>query len=372
MSVPPPSEASPTPLRERRRGGVRAGGSGWWRGAIVVSLVALTAWNVTRSDALAKARTADKRGERAECLEYALDHLDRQPWNREAALLAARSLSQLDYADDAEPYYRRAGALSIADLHTRAYALLRRGRLDDAIRLYNEVLALAPNNITALRRLAAIYLTQNNNDALMALADRLNKLPEGVPIGYTLLGAVQHHNDNHEMAVAAFERVLKEDPQLKVMPLPRQLFWTEFCSDLMSIGRFDDACRYLARAVDEMPDPTLLDFLGRAYELNGMLDEAERCWQKSAQNDRRTYLPLLNLGKLAARRKQYSEAIDYLTRAEQLAPDHGDVCYQLGLVYHFVGNEAAAARYRKKLEELRRKAAPAAAPSNSALPAYAL
>ena len=46
------------------------------------------------------------RGELTTCLRYSLDHLERRPWSREAALLAARCLSRLDFADAAEPYYR--------------------------------------------------------------------------------------------------------------------------------------------------------------------------------------------------------------------------------------------------------------------------
>jgi hypothetical protein len=81
----------------------------------VLGLSILTGWNVTRSDALPDAERSYGRGDLVGCLQHALDHLARRPWSREGALLAARSLSRLDFADQAEPYFQRAGRLSIAD-----------------------------------------------------------------------------------------------------------------------------------------------------------------------------------------------------------------------------------------------------------------
>src|SRR5262245_64743 len=82
-------------------------------GVLLVSLLALTVWNVTRSEALADAHRSYVRGDLAACLGRALDHLARRPWSREASLLAGRCLSRLDYPDAAEPYYQRAGELSL-------------------------------------------------------------------------------------------------------------------------------------------------------------------------------------------------------------------------------------------------------------------
>lgn len=343
------------------------------RGVIVVVLLLVTGWNVTRSNSLAAARAAAVKGNRPECLQHALEHLDRQPWSREAALLAARSFSQLDFAEKAEPYFRRAGTLSLDDLQLRAYGLFRANKIDDALRVYDEILARSPNNVTALRRLAAVQLARNDNDALMALSDRLIRLPQGKAVGNTLLGVVQHNNKNSEAAAAAFDAVVAEDPKLQSMPLPRRLFWTLFANDLLSNGRVDDACRYLARAVDEMPDAGLVDFLGHAYELNGDLEEAERCWRRALDMDPRTLNSILNLGKLAKQRKQYPQALEYFLRAEELAPWSYEASYQLALTYQLAGQSANAARYRKKAGELREKSTRVVPPpSTKELPIYAL
>src|SRR5208337_3704587 len=63
---------------------------------LLAGLLALTGWNVTRSNGLDQARQAYARSELVPCLQQTLDHLTRRPWSREASLLAARCLSRLD------------------------------------------------------------------------------------------------------------------------------------------------------------------------------------------------------------------------------------------------------------------------------------
>jgi hypothetical protein len=111
-----------------------------WKISLVLGgLLILTAWHVTRSNALLEARRAYNQGNLVLSLQNALDFLNRQPWSSEAALLAARCLSRLDYAVEAEPYFERAGHLTLNDLQIRAYGLARGSRPEQAIPVYNEI-----------------------------------------------------------------------------------------------------------------------------------------------------------------------------------------------------------------------------------------
>jgi tetratricopeptide (TPR) repeat protein len=92
---------------------------------LLTGFAVLTTWNFTRSTALAEASLAYARNDLTRALAKALDHLDRQPWSASAALMAARCLSQMGYARDAEAYFKRAGRLSDADLQIRAAGLAR-------------------------------------------------------------------------------------------------------------------------------------------------------------------------------------------------------------------------------------------------------
>ena len=320
---------------------------------IVLSIV--TAWNLTRSEALAEAERAYARVDLAGCLQHALDHLERRPWSREAALLAARSLSRLDYADRAEPYYRRAGRLSLADQQLRAFYLVRGPHPEQAIPAYREILRLEPDNVTAMRRFAAVLLSQDDKPQLLELADRLTRVPAGEVIGAMLRGTVYHNDQNPQMAVAAFERVLELDPELREMPASRKLFWNQLTDDLVECGRIEDAGRYLERALAAGPDAALIDRLGYTYFLRGDLGEAERYYHQAAESDPTFYGPHLNLAKLAIQRRRRDEALRELNEARRLAPRHYGVLYSLALLYRQLGQAAEADRVQRKSRSCRKR-----------------
>jgi tetratricopeptide (TPR) repeat protein len=320
-----------------RRDVRRLAGAATASGLAAALLVSLTVWNLTRSVALEEAQRAYARRDLAGCLRRARDHLARRPWSRAAALLAARCLSQLDYPDEAEPYYQRAGRLALDDRQIRAYGFVRSNQHAHAIRAYQEILARWPDNVLALRRLAAVELAVQNRTASLALADRLIAIPGGEAVGFTLRGTVHHDDGNRAEAVAAYERVLQRDPELRVMPLPRRLFWSEFGDDLVALGRVADARRHLRRAVAQEPDAALMTMLGRAAQLEGDIDDAEACFRQ----------------------------------ALRLSPRNVQAAYSLSLALRQLGRLDEATRYQRLADELRRQSAQAAR-CQGPLPRHAL
>jgi tetratricopeptide (TPR) repeat protein len=334
-------------------------------------LVALTAWNVTRSTGLSEAGRAYAQGDLTGCLQHALDHLKRRPWSRQAYLLAARCLSRLDYAEAAEPYYKRAGDLDLNDLQTRAYALVRGNHRHLAIQAYKQIIARWPDNVTALRRLAAVQLSENNIPELEKLADRLIQSPGGAAIGYTLQGVLAHNDRNYERAVASFERVLEVDPDLELMPLPRQLFWNHLAENLIASGRVEDASQYLTQILRETPDAPLMNTLGRAYFLQGMLDEAERSYQQAAEWEPDNHLPFYALGKIELQRRRPAVAQPYLEAARKRAPRRIDVLSSLAIAYRLTNEPAKAANMESLVNELRQRPKPGRNPKDP-WPSYSL
>lgn len=339
----------------------------------LITLLVGTGWNVSRSDALAEAERAYTRLDLVASLQHALDHLARRPWSREAGLLAARCLSRLDFADQAEAYYTRAGRLSLADQQIRAYGLVRGPHPERAIPAYREILRLAPDNVTAMRRLAAVLLAKNDKDQLLDLADRLDRVPGGEVIGAMLRGTVYHNDKNPQMAVPAFERALALDPDFRQMPASRKLFWIQLTDDLIECGRVEDAGRRLQQALAAGPDAELLDRLGYTWFLRGDLDEAERCYREAADSDPTLYAPHLSLAKLALQRRRQDEALAELNQARQLAPRRYGVLYTLALLYRQVGQPAEADRMQRQIQDLQNSAASSSSSTpNSTWPRYAL
>jgi tetratricopeptide (TPR) repeat protein len=335
-------------------------------------LTSLTVWNLTRSDRIPEARRAYTRGDFRASLREALDHLHRRPWSRDASLLAALSLSRLDFADESEPYYRQAGPLSLDESHYRAYGLVRANHREMAIRAYRDLLERWPDDVLAMRRLAAVYITQKDDAEVLKLAEQLIAVPGGAAIGYTLRGVIHQNDKNWIEAAAAFERVLDLDPQLKLMPLPRSLFWTDLTSDLMRIGRVDDARRHLSKAIDQSPNAELLIFLGLAHDRAGAIEEAEATFRRAVEIDPSLSQPYLQLGRIEQRRQHLDEALKYLLKAEQISPRDYDTIYTISLVYRQLGRNDLADRFLSRAEVLRAKPPSSATTAQGSLPRYAL
>jgi tetratricopeptide (TPR) repeat protein len=326
---------------------------------------------MTRSRALAQAQRFYVRAELTACLISALDHLDQRPWSSEAALLTARCLSRLDFADAAEPYYTHAGKLELNDLQTRAFGLVRGNHRQQAIQAYEQILAYWPENVTALRRLAAVQLSDYNTLQLGILAERLIHNPSGAAIGYTLRGVMAHHAKNREASIIDFEKVIEVDPHLRSMPLPHNTFWSFFAEDLIKDGRIDDVDRYLTSVLRENPDAPLMNMLGSAYLQRGLFGDAERCFQQACEWEPNSYLARYNLGKIALQRNQMETARQHLEAACQLAPSQVDVLYSLLTVYRLLGRKGDADRVDTSIRQIRAHAKPARNPRDP-WPNYAL
>jgi tetratricopeptide (TPR) repeat protein len=361
VSAPP----SPCAVADVSRGGYPARGRGRARvalkGLVAVAVLALTGWSWHRSESLAareagRARIAYARGDLPEALAWVLARLDRRPGDREAAKMAAKCLSRLDFADAAEPYYRLAGALSVEEQHVRALGLVRANRREEAIAAYEQILASRPDDVAALSRQASVWLSLKRLDKVLELADRLIAIPEGAVIGYSMRGVAYHDDYEPSEAVAAFERVLALDPSLRGMPLkPVGMFWAYLADDLLAIGRPEDARRYLDRALVEHPDPKLLTRLGKAWRQSGHRDEAERCWRRAVAIQPTLSAPWMGLGRLALEAGRPAEAIPCFERAAALVPDAPEPPYSLSLAHRLLGHRAEAERYGAEAERLRKQ-----------------
>ncbi|GAC1474095.1 MAG: hypothetical protein NVSMB9_23840 [Isosphaeraceae bacterium] len=344
---------------------------------MLLGLFALTIWNGMRNSLLDEARAAERRGDFVTGSRCALDHLDHWLWSGEANLVAARCLSRLDFAELAEPHYRKAGALTLEDLHYRAYGFVRANFREKAIQAYEEILARYPGDVSSLKLEGGVLLSQSRWNEVREVARRLMEIPPGpvsvyTPvvavghwtlklrqvesasvIGYTLEGTVHQNLHDPEPAAAAFDRVLALDPELRSMPLQRSLFWSHLAEDLLRIGRADDVIRHLTKAPETRSDPGLIVQLGQAYVLRSSFDEADVCFRQALDLDPKFYAAWLGLGRLALQRHQPEEAVSSLQQAAKLSPGSYETTYGLSLAYRQLGKDEEARRYQKKADQLR-------------------
>ena len=326
-SPPPPlvvSKSLPGADVRTRRRGTWAGHRGprWRRrvaialGLIAAGLLVAVSWFEFYPTALAQAEKAYRRNNLEGALHIALASLERRPFSRYAALLAARCLSRLGHPDRAEPYYQKAGSLELEDRHIRAYALVLSNSREPAIRAYQEILECRPDDVLALSRMAAVLISENRWGDVLDAAGRLTKIPTGAIVGHTLAGVAFHEIGDAEQTIANFDRVLALDPELRQMPLkPRSMFWSHLCNALLTVGRTEEARRHLLRAMSESDDAGIADLLGQSYYLEGELDKAEEAWRLALQWDQNRYGTWWRIGTLELQRGRTVEAIETIRRS---------------------------------------------------------
>jgi tetratricopeptide (TPR) repeat protein len=357
----PPSTTDPDSRPElrpqRSTRGVRRVGLG----LIIAALTLCPAvWFMTRFDRFGHAAAAYEKHQYRVALRAANDYMRWFPDDRGASLMAARCLARLNRARDAEPYYRKAAPLALADAHARAYAFVGINEPKRAALAYDELLGCWPDDALALKRLAAVRMGMEQWREVLKLADRLIAIPPEEVAGQTMAGIAHHELKHYEQAVAAGLRVLELDNNLERMPLPRKLFWNNLALDLMAGGRTDEARGYLTRALADSHDAGLLELLGLTHSQQGSIDEAERCWRQAESWDPDNADVCLDLGRLAVSRRQWSEAVTFLKRAAARSSHAVEPLYSLSQAYRMLGNVDEAERYRR-LADQRRQAHPAVA-----------
>jgi tetratricopeptide (TPR) repeat protein len=353
----PPQRATPGRLWRTRA--MIAGG------LVTAGLLAAFAWSELHPAALAQAEEAYRRNNLVGALKIALTHLERRPFSRYAALLAARCLSRLGQPDRAEPYYQRAGSLGLEDRHIRALALVLNNSREPAIQAYQEILKRWPDDVLALSRMAGVLISESRWDGVLEAADRLIKIPTGAVVGYTLAGVALRQIGDADLTVANLNRVLALDPELRQMPLkPRSIFWTNLCIALNAVGRTEEARRHLMRAMGESDDASVADLLGQSYYLEGNFDEAEKAWRLALEWDESRYGTWWRLGKLDLERGRLNEAIEPIRRAAALEPKDPGPLNSLSFIYRRLGRNVEADRLKEQADRLR---ATAASPPRSKL-----
>jgi tetratricopeptide (TPR) repeat protein len=267
---------------------------------------------------------------------------------------------RLGRAPEAEAYYQKAGPLALADAQVRAYNLVNLNEPKQAASAYDDLLSRWPDDVLALKRLAAVRMGLNQWRDVLKIADRLIANSGEEVAGQTMAAIAHHELKHYDQAITSALRVIELDHDLKRMPLPRTLFWKNLAIDLIAVGRTDEARRYLTDAMSQSQDAGLMELVGLTYSQQGALDEAERCWRQAESWDPDNADVCLDLGRLALGSNRWGEAVSFLKRAADRSTDAVEPLYNLSQAYRMLGNAAEAERYRR-LAEQRRLARPRAA-----------
>ena len=147
--------------------------------------------------------------------------------------------------------------------------------------------------------------------------------------------------------------MLELDPDLKIMPLPHNIFWGNLAYDLLDNGQAGAVRRYITAPAEATADAYLMNAVATAYYLDGDFDNAERCYRKSAGWDANDPVSRLYLGKIQVHRRQPETAIPFLEEAVKIAPRHHDSLYNLATTYRQLGRIDEANKIQPLVDELR-------------------
>ncbi|MEO7744383.1 MAG: tetratricopeptide repeat protein [Usitatibacter sp.] len=172
-----------------------------------------------------------------------------------------------------------AGAPSTDALVQRALQLHQRGQVDEAARLYDEVLSLDPGNAIATHYLGMVAWHRGD----LALAERLMR--ESIAANATIadfnnnLGLLLRDTGRHDEAIACYRRTLEVDPGWFAA-------YNNMGLALESSGHWDQACEsYRAAIVREPRFAAARQNLARALLATGHFREAweQYRWRLVAQ-----------------------------------------------------------------------------------------
>lgn len=297
------------------------------------------------------------RGNHAEAERHYVRALEVAPGDRDALHnLGVLNFKQKRY-EDALASFRAALELQ-ADDKSRAQShsgvgssLYQLGRVDEAVRSFNQALALDSDLRSAqdyLRRiegdnLAAMFVAGRFVDVLDA-ARRSAQANPGDAQAHFFVGAALSEMGDLDEAERYYRRALDIDPRHRDALV-------NLSALLMHDESYDEAMDALQTVVDAYPtDAEAHRRMGQIEIARRSLDSAERHYRRAMALGLQDHEVLHGLGKLTLARGEHAEALEFLEAAIELSDTDAVLQSNLGVaLYHLGRKDEAIARFERAL-----------------------
>jgi Tfp pilus assembly protein PilF len=324
----------------------------WTVGILIVAGIgAGIAWRVVwPAVALAKAEQALNRHDLADARARLDVYLARWPGEKEALLLAARAARRSDACADAERFLTEyENAFGHSDASRLEWALLGAQQgdfMDEEDRLRSYVNRNHPDTTAILEALAKGYaVAYRRREAIATLNQLLKQNPSHVP-ALLLRGKVYESLRKADEAEEDFRRAVEHAPE-------NAATHAALAEVLNQRGHTREAIYHYEYALQRGTNSATHLGLARALTDAAELDEAERQLDELLTANPECADGLVELGRLALRRKRFAEAEPFLARAVRAAPWHRDGHQLHLLVLKELGRSEAASKCETRLAELR-------------------
>ncbi len=233
----------------------------------------------------------------------------------------------------------------MTDRFQEALALHRSGRLDEAARLYVEILQENPWHADSLNLLGVVWHQKGHAEKAVELIRRAIQMTPNQPHFFVNLASALRALGRHGEAVDAARIALDRRPRLAEAQLALAL-------SLQALGEREEAeATLLQMGADHPFDSRGPQALGNLYREAGRFDEALMAFQEALGRDGNDAGAHLGLGTMLLTRGKPWEAEPHLRRATELAPQVSAGWLNYGTCLIRQGRDAEAAdAFRKGLE----------------------
>jgi tetratricopeptide (TPR) repeat protein len=218
--------------------------------------------------------------------------------------------------------------------------LLKSGRIGDAVRSYQKVLAAQPYS-TKIRAALAQALAQGGmpNEAATVLADNQAPNPQGPREALLLLGTHYVTNGKISEAAIVYQQLNEMDPDnLDVL--------VNLAAAASHAGDFDAMKRYLDRALRMAPESAqAMINMGNYHAKMNQPEKAQTWFAKAVATDPQDYLAHIGLGIQSIRLGQIDKGMKHVREAVVLKPDFREGYAILATACEELGRADEARKY---------------------------
>ncbi|OGQ97933.1 MAG: hypothetical protein A2505_09135 [Deltaproteobacteria bacterium RIFOXYD12_FULL_55_16] len=215
-----------------------------------------------------------------------------------------------------------------------AFALHQQGALDQAEKLYQEILHSQPQHLDALQLLARVALQQKKFTLAIELFDRALKINPHDPSAFCNRGIALLELKRYDEALESYDRTLRLNPD------DADAFYSRG-NALLALKRHEDALESYDQVLKIKPDyPGALNNSGNALLALGRPEEALESYGRALKFKLDCAGLLHNCGKALLALNRHAEALDNYAHALRLKPDYADAHWNESLCRLLLGDFA--------------------------------